>query len=563
MRTHFLLADDRRDRLYHAVLEESHADPEYLVMLALSALIALFGLLQNSTAVIIGAMLISPLMNPILAAALALILGDGNLGRKSAAVLGLSIGGAILITWVVAWLSPLKAPTPEILARTNPNLLDLFIALLSGLAGTLALRSGSTSMTIIPGVAIAVAVIPPLAVVGYGLSTRQWPAAGGAFLLFMSNLVAIVLSAALVFRLFGFRPHEEAEKGHLKLRYRLAISFIVLTTLSVPLLQTLHRAASQIGLRATISEALNQKFKTEASSVTDISFSRSHDKLLVYATLRTTRYFEAPDIETAEDSLKKQLGPNTKLQIEQILVAHGGLTAQQVARTGNVISGGVVRPVPGTEEAPFDFKSSQEKLLAQLQRQVDEVLAGTPIRRAGSVDVQLGVNQPLVFKLRLSCPEPLESQTVKLLASQLASKISSPVEVHGEVELQGPGYQLLLESAGLHKGLSVKDRQGIAKLVSIARNRPDVQLRITVTWEMGAAGDTQTPVVWNHIRVLLGRSGLKDSQWAMLRAQNHQAAASSTPRSAEEVKAAPQGSETQARPPHTAFRCEFKLYQQL
>ena len=173
------LPHEQRDSLYRSVLEASQLDPEYLSMLALSALIALLGLLQNSAAVIIGAMLVSPLMNPILAGALALVLGDGRLGRKTGIELGLSIGGAILITWFVALLVALKQPTPEILARTNPNLLDLCIAFLSGLAGTLALRAGSSSLTIIPGGAIAVAVIPPLAVVGYGLSTgSSLPPAG-------------------------------------------------------------------------------------------------------------------------------------------------------------------------------------------------------------------------------------------------------------------------------------------------------------------------------------------------------------------------------------------------
>ena len=95
--------------------------------------------------------------------------------------------------------------TPGILARTSPNLLDLFIAFLSGLAGTLALRGGAASLTIIPGVAITVTVIPPLAVVGYGLSNHHGAMAGGAFLLFLTNLVSIMISAALVFLLMGFR----------------------------------------------------------------------------------------------------------------------------------------------------------------------------------------------------------------------------------------------------------------------------------------------------------------------------------------------------------------------
>ncbi len=155
------ISEEQKTSIYASILDSSHIDIEYVALLTLSGLIALFGLLENSAAVIIGAMLISPLMNPILSAALALLLGDGNMGKRSAVVLACSIGGVIGITWLVASLTPLKQATPEILARTAPTLLDLFIAFLSGLAGTLALRGGSVALTILPGVAIAVAVVPP------------------------------------------------------------------------------------------------------------------------------------------------------------------------------------------------------------------------------------------------------------------------------------------------------------------------------------------------------------------------------------------------------------------
>ena len=243
------ITESAREKIYQSVLDSSHLDLEYVAMLAFAGLIALFGLLQNSVAVIIGAMLISPLMNPVLAAALALILGDWSLGRRAASVLAWSIGGVIALTWLVAWLTPLKQVTPEILARTNPNLLDLLVAVLAGLAGTLALRGGPVSMTIIPGVAIAVAVIPPLAVVGFSLSGRHGSMAWGGFLLFVTNLVSIMISAAVVFRLMGFAPHEDTQEGRAKLRKRMAASALVLIILAVPLMQTLRRAVNQIGLR--------------------------------------------------------------------------------------------------------------------------------------------------------------------------------------------------------------------------------------------------------------------------------------------------------------------------
>ena len=236
--------------------------------------------------------------------------------------------------------------TPEILARTNPNLLDLFIAVLSGLAGTLALRSSASSLTIIPGVAIAVAVVPPLAVVGFGLSSRE-ASAGGAFLLFITNLVSIMIAASVVFLLMGFRPHEEAEKGRLKLRYRIAISLLVLAILSIPLIQTLRRAVGQVRVRSEVSRLLNQTFRTDRSSVTDIALSQRDGLLRVRATVRTTEYFEDKTIARVEESMKDMFGPETRLEIEQMLVAHGGLTREQVARLRDFISGGVVQPTPG------------------------------------------------------------------------------------------------------------------------------------------------------------------------------------------------------------------------
>jgi len=512
---HFGLSDEHRQKLYDTVLEESHPDPEYMAMLALSGLIALFGLLQNSTAVIIGAMLISPLMNPILAAALALILGDGALGRKTAIVLGMSIGGVILVTWIVASLSPLKEVTPEILARSNPNLLDLFIALLSGLAGALALRGGGTSMTIVPGVAIAVAVIPPLAVVGFGLSTRQAATAGGAFLLFMTNLVAIIISAALVFRLFGFRAQEESEKGHLRLRYRLAISFLVLMLLSIPLFLTLRKGVRQVRLRKEVSAILNRAFATKGSSVSDLVLLRSDDQLHVHATLRTTRYYETTEVQAAQDSLRERFGPSARLDVDQILVAHGGLTPQQRARVESVITGGVVRPLPGSEEAAFDVRTNQGRMLSHLQREIDGLLAGTDIRRRGPLRVQLAMDQPLVFTLPLRAPEPMQAQTVGVLASQLASKISLPSELHGQVELSGPEHILSVEFPSFESRMTVKDRRAIAELARAIRGRRDLRLEIRLRSKSGSVADVEKSAVWRQIRAALLGAGLDSSRWTL------------------------------------------------
>jgi uncharacterized hydrophobic protein (TIGR00271 family) len=549
------LAPADREALYLSVLEESYLDPEYLAMLALAALIALLGLLQNSAAVIIGAMLISPLMNPILSAALALTLGDGKLGRKAAAVLILSILGAIFITWIISSFVPLKQPTPEILARTNPNLLDLGIAVLSGLAGTLALRTHKASVMIIPGVAIAVAVIPPLAVVGYAISNHQSAAAGGAFLLFVTNLVSIIISAAVVFLLMGFRPHRHAEEGHLKLKYRLAISVGVLLVLSIPLVQTLRRAVGQVQLRSAIQATLDRAFKTEHSSVSDVSFARGRRNLVVHATLRTTEYFDDAQIRAADGSLRERVAPDAHLEIDQILVTQGGLTPEAAARIRNFISSGVVQPAPAPQEPPFDFVANAEKILAFIARDVDETLTGTPLKRTGDLQAQLG--RPVVLRLTLTAPEPLESQTVRTLAAQISAKLSTPVELHGRVDLQGTDYSLAVESSGARRGLSFKDRQAVTKLVNLALKRQDLGLMVSVSPAGAAASTPALPLLAREVEALLSRSRLKPSRWKI---QAAPALPAGTANPGSQTAASSPASAGTTRPAPAA-RCAFTVYQ--
>ncbi len=554
-RISFALPESRRGPIYQSILAAGQMDPEYVGMLGLAALIALFGLLQNSEAVIIGAMLISPLMNPILSAALALLLGDGSLGRKSAAILALGIAGVIGITCLVAWASPLKQLTPEILARTNPNLLDLFIAFLSGLAGTLALRGSSASLTIIPGVAIAVAVVPPLAVVGYGLSTHQGSVAGGAFLLFVTNLVAIMISAALVFRLMGFRPRGHADESRLSLIYRMAFSAGILIVLSIPLLQTLRKAVSQIGLRASVGHALNASFRTTHSSVSDVTVTQAGPEIDVHATLRTTRYFETGQINAAQELLRHNLGPRAKLNVDQILVTQGGIRPEQAVRSGNALSAEVVRPA--AQEMPFSFKDSAGKMLADLQKQLDELLAGTPVQSVGKATVELAPT--LAVRVQLESPEPLNVQMVALLSSQLSTRLSMPAQLFGQVRLTGEGYRLSLEISKPAGALSLKDRRSLAQLAKLVSQRPDLRLQVTYLPASAETKGAAWPPLLREIQRELSLHGLKPSQWTAKPAS--EATAASIEGSALPSVATKTGSVIEPQAVEGGVEYEFEIYQ--
>lgn len=211
-----------------------------------------------------------------------------------------------------------------------------------------------------------------MAVVGYGLSTRQFSVAGGAFLLFTTNFVSIIISAAVVFRLMGFHPHKQSEEDHLKLKHRMAISAVVLLILSIPLFQTLRNAVVQVRQRSVILRVLNNSFKTETSTPSEVGFTQSSGGMLVHATLRTARYFDAQEIGTAVKSLREHFGPRTRLAVDQILMAQGNLSAEQAARLKNFISGGVVRALP--EETPFNLKSAQKEILSHFQKTAKRTL---------------------------------------------------------------------------------------------------------------------------------------------------------------------------------------------
>ncbi|CAN5596415.1 hypothetical protein BH20ACI4_BH20ACI4_22380 [soil metagenome] len=197
-------------------------DVVYWLQLLFSAGIATLGLVLNSSAVIIGAMLISPLMGPILSAGLALATGDLILGLRSLANLILSTVVAVGFAVLLVALLPFKESTPEIQARIIPNTLDLVIALFSGAIGSIAVcREVKGVVTSIPGVAIAVALMPPVCVVGYGIGlalslnvSEGVKVATGGGLLYLTNLVAITFTAMVVFFLLRLDTGKVREKNH-------------------------------------------------------------------------------------------------------------------------------------------------------------------------------------------------------------------------------------------------------------------------------------------------------------------------------------------------------------
>ncbi len=207
----------------------------YTVLLALAGLIASFGLYQDSVASIIGAMVVAPLGGAIMAFAGALVTGRTRWQTISFLQVALGSLMVVVIGYVVAWVLPsLLTLTPSLAARTSPGLLDLGVALAAGAAGAYvaARRTGSDAL---PGVAIAVSLVPPLATVGICLQLGRVDDAGGALVLFLTNFSAIMVIACVVFVLLGAVPSREMLRERHRLRNGFIAAVVLLVLVAIPL----------------------------------------------------------------------------------------------------------------------------------------------------------------------------------------------------------------------------------------------------------------------------------------------------------------------------------------
>ncbi len=206
-----------------------------LWILMFAILIASLGLNVNSTAVIIGAMLISPLMGPIIGMGLSVGISDLELLKQSLKNYGVATLISVVTATVYFLLSPLSEAQSELLARTSPTLYDVLIAFFGGAAGVLALTTKSKGQ-VIPGVAIATALMPPLCTAGYGLATAQWAYFFGAFYLFFINTVFIATSTFLGVKLMRFHSVQNLDSEAVRRGRKVVYSLVLLTMIPAAIL---------------------------------------------------------------------------------------------------------------------------------------------------------------------------------------------------------------------------------------------------------------------------------------------------------------------------------------
>lgn len=291
----------------------------FLIMNALATLVAGYGLFANSTAVVIGAMLIAMLLGPIMGLAMGLVDGDTQLLKRASIAETVGAIMVVVIAFVMGRMHFDLPITAEMMARAHPNLLDLMIALAGGAAGAYATVSPKVNAGIV-GVAIATALVPPLTTCGICLSRGLYDLAGGAFLLFATNLVAIQAAASLVLFLHGFHNitiKDPNDKGYMR---RLVVDGVLLAGLAVFMFFQLAGTVKEQQYKESIKSALRTSLKVlPGAHLVEVDHFADGKQRTVVAVVRTPNSLTPQQTAGIQDALRQSTGESLRLHVRSVL----------------------------------------------------------------------------------------------------------------------------------------------------------------------------------------------------------------------------------------------------
>lgn len=337
---------------------------DYLLLTVLSSVIATFGLVLDSAAVIIGAMLIAPLMSPILRCALSLVRGDVSQVGRALVTLVVGVIFAIGLSTLLGLLVSngafnfLEELPREVLGRTRPNLFDLVVALAGGTAAAYALAQPHLSAAL-PGVAIATALMPPLCTVGIGLSQGRADVASGAMLLFLANFTAILFASSLTFALVGFRPMFGARRLAILapvLVVEAVLVLLVVVVLSGLTVRIIGEAQEDRIIRSTLISALAQEHDQ-----TLVSFERQTQSgyLAITATIRAPQSLTLAEARRIQQDLAARLSRTVALKFLVIPVTSLDPLVPPTS-TATSVPGATATTVPSPSALPTAMPTPSE-----------------------------------------------------------------------------------------------------------------------------------------------------------------------------------------------------------
>jgi uncharacterized hydrophobic protein (TIGR00271 family) len=302
--------DHGRALVLASVARDARLNKKFLLLITLSSAIATLGLLQSSAAVVIGAMLVSPLLGPIMGIGFGLATLESNLIKRSLVTMAAGMAVAILVAMFIIWLSPIRDVTPELRARTQPTLLDLGVAVVGGIAGVYAIMRKLSGVMV--GVAIATALVPPLSTIGFGLATGRFDFAVGAALLFLTNTLAIAFAATTVARFNRFGPSLTPQHTAMQV----AGIVVTLGILSIPLALTLNNLAGEVRARSVVQAEL-RSLLDESDRVDSMNVRMERDAVAVDGVVLVDRYAAKLDSELAA-RIRKALDRDARVSIVQL-----------------------------------------------------------------------------------------------------------------------------------------------------------------------------------------------------------------------------------------------------
>lgn len=287
--------------LFKVLRENARLTSAYMVMMVLSTLIASFGLFADSSPVIIGAMILAPIISPIVSFSMGMVRYDISMLKTGFKTILIGTLVSLIFAGGVSLIIPLELITSEIEARLSPTLLDMGIAVASGIAAAYAHAKEGIAKSL-AGVAIAVALVPPLTVAGIGIGWWDWQVFSGAFLLYLTNLAGIILFAGLTFLLLGFAPFRRAKMG-------LVYTFIIVLLVAVPLSLSFNRIMKEAKVTSTLEGT-----QIEQVVLRDVKI-RFGPQMVVSVKLVGTESLDPQSIQIIKEKIEEKIGEPVILEV--------------------------------------------------------------------------------------------------------------------------------------------------------------------------------------------------------------------------------------------------------
>ena len=413
-----------RNFLYHIFnLEDGKADDETVIedikrnvsfrgtnlwILICAIFIASIGLNMNSAAVVIGAMLISPLMGPIMGIGLGIGIFDLQLIRRALMNLATAAFISVLTSTIYFLITPLDDAQTEILARTTPTLWDVLIALFGGFAGIIA-SSRQDKSNAIPGVAIATALMPPLCTAGYGIATGQWAFFMGAFYLFSINSVFITFSTVLIVKFLRYRPKQYVD-ARTERRVKIWIALLVIATM-IPSIFIAYKVVQKSFFERNARTFLEEELNNQATQIINQQLVYRPDTSQIIITCIGQTVDSAQIIKMTQRMPRYGLS-NTQLIVRQ---DYNEVNSDMLAKFNTDLRTGILEDLYTKNE---ELMQNKDARITMLEKEI--VRYRTIKTQAGDIGKEIKVQYPNLTEFSLSMSPIHNLQTTKIDTAYVA-----------------------------------------------------------------------------------------------------------------------------------------------